>query len=129
VGETKFSGGALVLADVVVVTAAARRFVVIDDPLPAGLEAIDSQLATTAKSLDVATQPVQGAYQHAWHRRELRDDRALFFIDDMPAGMYHYRFLARATTLGQFVVPSAQVSEMYQPEVFGRTAATQVEVH
>ena len=36
--------------------------------------------------------------------------------------MYRYRYLARATTLGTFVVPPTQVEEMYTPEVFGRTA-------
>jgi uncharacterized protein YfaS (alpha-2-macroglobulin family) len=46
----------------------------------------------------------------------------------MPAGIYHYRYLARATTLGRFVVPPTRVEEMYQPEVFARSAAGHVEV-
>ena len=52
----------------------------------------------------------------------------LFFVDQMAAGMYHYRYLARATTLGKFVVPPTKAEEMYTPETFGRTGATLVEV-
>jgi hypothetical protein len=61
-------------------------------------------------------------------QRELRDDRVLFFVDHMVAGMYHYRYLARATTVGKFVLPSTRVEEMYTPETFGRNGATLLEV-
>ena len=44
------------------------------------------------------------------------------------AGMYHYRYLARATTFGTFVVPPTKAEEMYVPEVFGRSGAITVEV-
>ena len=50
---SSFAGGDLVLADLVVVTPSPREFVVIDDPLPAGLEPVDARLSTTAASLDV----------------------------------------------------------------------------
>ena len=46
----------------------------------------------------------------------------LTFVEDMPAGLHHYRYLARATTRGQYVLPPARVECMYEPEVFGRTA-------
>jgi len=63
-----------------------------------------------------------------YSERELRDDRVLFFVDHMAAGMYHYRYLARATTLGKFVLPSTRVEEMYTPETFGRNGASLVSV-
>jgi len=50
---SKLGGGDLVLADVVIVTPSPREFVVIDDPLPAGLEAVDATLSTTASWLRV----------------------------------------------------------------------------
>ncbi|HEU4582337.1 MAG TPA: MG2 domain-containing protein [Polyangiaceae bacterium] len=129
-----FAGGDLVLVDLLVTAPALRHYVVIEDPLPAGLEAIDASLATSSADLDVdARAPEEdpdhpSPFQSSWYRRELRDDRVLFFVDHMPAGIYHYRYLARATTLGSFVLPPTRVEEMYQPEVFGRTAAGQVEV-
>jgi len=106
---------------------------VIEEPLPAGLEAVDARLRTTSAQLDIdahATELDPGAsgFQSSWYRRELRDDRVLFFVDRMPPGLYHYRYLARASSLGRFVVPPTRAEEMYQPEVFGRTGASTVEV-
>ena len=46
----------------------------------------------------------------------------------MPAGVFHYRYLARATTPGTYVVPPTRVECMYAPEVFGRTGAATLQV-
>ena len=54
--------------------------------------------------------------------------RVLFFVDAMAAGVYRYRYLARATAMGTFVSPPAKAEEMYAPEVFGRTAATTIRI-
>jgi hypothetical protein len=120
----------MTIVDLLVVAPGARRFVVIDDPVPAGLSAFDASLATSSES--VANAEGRGAridgFSSAWHRRELRDDRALFFVDEMPAGIYHFRYLARAHTPGNYVVPPTRVMEMYQPEVYGRTRATEIAV-
>ncbi len=151
---SRFSGGDLVLGEIVVVTPAPREFVVVDDPLPAGFEAIDARLATTARSADVdraerraeaaedgedgdgdeaADEPddrrARGeAYEESAYVREIRDDRVLFFVDHMAAGMYRYRYLARATTHGTFVLPPTRAEQMYAPEVFGRSAADAIVV-
>jgi hypothetical protein len=147
-GVTHFSAGDIVLVDLVVVAPSPSKFVAIDDPLPAGLEAIDKNLSTTASWFDVGSSGGEeggvncpgcsqeqddalakgGAYLDVWHHQELRDDRALFFVDDMPAGMFHFRYLARATAIGRFVVPPTKAEAMYEPDVFGRTAADVVEV-
>ena len=42
--------------------------------------------------------------------------------------MYRFRYLARATSPGSFVVPPSRAEEMYAPEVFGRTSASAVNV-
>jgi alpha-2-macroglobulin len=62
------------------------------------------------------------------YRQEIHDDRVLFFVDVMPPGLHRFTYLARATTPGRFRVPPAQVQEMYQPEVFARTAGAEVRV-
>jgi len=141
----RFRGGDLVIADLVIVTPSPRDFVVVDDPLPAGFEAVDSHLATTSGALDVGESGYDSCadcdseearddlaagrtFFEGYSRRELRDDRVLFFVDHMAAGMYHYRYLARATTLGKFVLPSTRVEEMYTPETFGRNGASLVTV-
>jgi uncharacterized protein YfaS (alpha-2-macroglobulin family) len=142
---TKANGGDLVLVDLIVVTPDPREQVVIDDPLPAGLEAVQSSLSTSTQSLDVTDAGGEGdyaddeasddderandrAYTFAWYHREFHDDRVLTFVEHMPAGMYHYRYLARATTFGHFVVPPTRAECMYEPETFGRTGATTFDV-
>jgi uncharacterized protein YfaS (alpha-2-macroglobulin family) len=127
----ELAAGSLVLVDLTLVTPASRRYVVVDDALPAGLEAIDPKLSTTASWLRGAGEG-GGAQDEALpaplDRSEVRDDRVLFFADDLPPGLWHYRYLARATTLGRFVLPPTRVEEMYAPEVFGRTGAAEVTV-
>lgn len=128
--QTELDAKNMVVVDLLVVAPGARRFVVVDDPIPAGLSAFDASLATSSEN--VADLEFQGTrltgFSSAWHRRELRDDRALFFVDEMPAGMYHFRYLARAHTPGSYVVPPTRALEMYQPEVYGRTRSSQVNV-
>jgi hypothetical protein len=126
--EHQVERGALVLMEVLVVVPTRRRYVVIDDPLPAGLEAIDPSLEIAQASLRELLSGGGEGYQTAWHRSELRDDRVLYFVDDMPSGVYRYRYLARATTAGKFLTPPTRAMEMYQPEVYGRTAARTVSV-
>ena len=129
----ELSAGDLVLVDLTVVAPAAREHLVLDDPLPAGLEAIDPRFSTTAQWLRGGGQQDFGSYsgeyqQPAYDRSEVRDDRVVFFAESLPAGVHHYRYLARATTLGRFVLPPTRAEEMYEPEVFGRTAAAEVTV-
>jgi alpha-2-macroglobulin len=138
--------GQLVLVDLLVESAEARKQVVIDDPLPAGLEAINADLETASRSRTVQDdqggkrgrrdQPARpgeltglgASFQSAAVHREVHDDKVLTFIEDLQPGMYHFRYLARATSIGTFVVPPTQVACMYSPEIAGRTAASRFEV-
>jgi hypothetical protein len=131
--------GDLVLVDLLVESAEPRKQVVLDDPLPAGLEALDTSFETTARSAtDAAAADVRdesderpgalsgigAAFQTAAYHRDVHDDRVLTFFEDLPAGIYHLRYLARATAIGSFVVPPTRAECMYSPEVSGRTEAT-----
>jgi uncharacterized protein YfaS (alpha-2-macroglobulin family) len=101
----------------------ARRYVVVEDPLPAGLEAIDTTLATAGRSFGAR----RIFKKTSWYdHKELRDDRALFFRDHMQPGTLTYRYLARVTSAGAFMTPPTKAEEMYTPEVFGHTAARRV---
>ncbi|MGD0525878.1 MAG: Ig-like domain-containing protein [Polyangiaceae bacterium] len=143
--RTSVRAGDLVLVDLVLVTPVPREQVVLDDPMAAGLEPVDASLATTARSLDVSESGGEGeqadeeqtdddarasgrGWGEAWFHREMRDDRVLTFVEHMPAGAYHYRYLARATTVGKFQVPPTKAECMYDPGVFGRNAASELEV-
>ncbi|HKY36825.1 MAG TPA: Ig-like domain-containing protein [Polyangiaceae bacterium] len=142
---TELGAGDWVLVDLTVVAPAPREYVVIDDPLPAGLEAIDPKLFTSADWLSMSgfgeNRSCEGCQagdidavgygagdRPHFERSEVRDDRVLFFVDQLPAGLFHYRYLARATGIGRFVLPPTRAEEMYQPETFGRTGAAEVTI-
>ncbi len=131
--------GDLVRVTLRIIVPASRRFVVVDDPLPAGLEAVNFNLATAARrwaSAGAGPAPDEPGDQDtdadfgdvAWWRqpfyhREDRDDRVVLSADVLEAGVYRYEYVARAVTPGTFVTPPTHVEEMYHPETFGRTEA------
>ena len=110
--------GDLVLVEVLVATPDRRDQILIEDPLPAGLEPIDPTFVTSARDLSLA-----GADAPHLHR-ELRDDRVVTFTGPLPAGLHTFRYLARATTAGTFSVPPTRAEAMYKPEINGRTGAS-----
>ena len=118
--------GDLVQVRLVVSTAQERHNVVIDDPLPAGLEALDAQLASTSQT-DTENSGSSGTGFGIDHT-ELRDDRVLLFATTLQPGTLDYTYMARATTSGSFIVPPAQAEEMYRPEIFGRNGTVTMNV-
>ena len=100
-------------------------YVVVEDYLPAGTEALDSSLATTSL---VAGQPQLSRANDGndWGRAyfthtELRDEKAVLFADYLPAGVYEYTYTIRAIVPGEYRVIPTQATQMYFPEVFGRS--------
>jgi hypothetical protein len=115
-----------------------RRFVVLDDPLPAGLEPVDLSLRTVAPAGSGFPEYQPEAQEYPddfnwWYgswdsgfwspfdHKELRDDRVIWSASYLWPGSYTATYLARATTAGTFVVPPAHAEEMYNPGVNGRT--------
>ena len=110
-----------------------RQFVVLDDPLPAGLEAVDLSLATTGlpgpgsndwqqQSTDVWSYGYwDGGWWSPFDHREIRDDRVVYVATELWPGKYTVTYVARATTPGVFIRPPATATEMYNPAVQGRS--------
>jgi len=97
----------------------ARRrgtYIALEDRLPAVLAPINpvfkSQEALTGETLG-----------RDWisDYSELREDRAVFFVDLLNPGRYTLRYLARVVSAGEALAPSAKIEEMYHPERFGTT--------
>ncbi len=113
-----------------------RRFVAVTDPLPAGFEAVESWFATTAAALGSAQDDRGEAAGDwtAWWRRggfdhvERHDDRVQLFATRLGEGRHEFSYVVRATTAGTFRTAPARAEEMYEPEVFGRTATAVIEV-
>ena len=127
---TSFAAGELVRVRLTVKSAQARRQVVIDDPIPAGLEILNTNLASTSTAEATGTGVSSGGLGGAFgvDHTEIRDDRVLLFASSLSAGTLVYDYVARATAPGHFVVAPAQAEEMYRPEIFGRNATAEIEV-
>jgi uncharacterized protein YfaS (alpha-2-macroglobulin family) len=126
-----------------------RTFIVVDDALPAGLEAVDLSLRTASLAPGpgagqqhnyLSPQEAEGEgeegsvsesrwYYGSWDsgwwspfdHKELRDDRVVYSATVLWKGTYTMTYIARATTPGTFVRPPAHAEEMYNPAVYGRS--------
>ncbi|MEO8073084.1 MAG: alpha-2-macroglobulin family protein [Acidobacteriota bacterium] len=140
-GSWTFKSGARVRVRLTMVAQARRYHVALVDPLPAGLEILNPDLAVTeVVPQDDEKKPVveygsrsfgRGFYnwRGQWFEHQnFRDERAEAFTSLLWEGVYNYSYVTRATTPGQFVVPPAKAEEMYHPETFGRTGTDFVKV-
>ena len=133
---TSFKAGDLVRVTLRLDLTKERRYVAVTDPLPAGFEPVESWFASTAATLRAA-QDDQGDVEQdwsAWWRRggfdhvERHDDRVQLFATRLSEGTHEFNYIVRATTAGTFRTAPSRAEEMYEPEVFGRTATTMIEV-
>jgi len=140
-GSWTIKSGARVRVRLTMVAQARRYHVALVDNLPAGLEILNPELATT-EAIPADNQPDTSVVEYgsrsygygSWWRRywfehqNFRDERAEAFASLLWEGVYNYSYVARATTPGEFVVPPAKAEEMYHPETFGRTGTDFVNV-
>jgi uncharacterized protein YfaS (alpha-2-macroglobulin family) len=141
-GSWTIKSGARVRVRLTMVAQARRYHVALVDNLPAGLEILNPELATT-ESIPADNQPNTSVIEYGsrsygygswWWRQywfehqNFRDERAEAFASLLWEGVYNYSYVTRATTPGEFVVPPAKAEEMYHPETFGRTGTDFVKV-
>ncbi|MEQ1758011.1 MAG: alpha-2-macroglobulin family protein [Vicinamibacterales bacterium] len=90
------------------------RYLALEDPLPAGVEAIQD---TTAYPLE------NGSRDWWWYgpRVEYRDSKTTFFLESFEQGRYEFVYLVKATSSGEFKAIPAQISPMYVPGVNAST--------
>jgi len=141
---TRVNEGDLVRVRLRITAPADREFVAVEDPLPAGLEAVDLGLRTsslapfttpeTERARATGDRDRDGPFWQAvlyggwddghwspWEHKELHDDRVSYFARMLWTGSYTASYVARATTAGSFVVPPAYAEEMYNPALQGRS--------
>ena len=128
----------LIRVDLFVMLPVERYFVVLDDPLPGGLEPVNRDLATTSElntANDDAGSAPDGSFLAAFndwqddisgrwtfYHRELRHEAARFYSERLAAGRYHLRYQAQAIAPGEFQLLPTHAEEMYAPDVFGEGA-------
>jgi uncharacterized protein YfaS (alpha-2-macroglobulin family) len=135
--------GDLVRVDIYLSLPGARNFVVVDDPVPGGLEALNRDLATTS-AVDADKAKFQAAGGSFWFERdnwqsfamsfwsfyhqEIRHDAVRFYADYLQKGNYHLSYMAQAIAEGEFKLPPTRAEEMYNPDVYGLSAPASLEV-
>ena len=125
---TEIQRGQLVRVRLTMVVPDALHYIVIDDPLPAGLEAIDASITTDTTVPTKYTVQDYNERGFGWWfftHTELRDNKVVLSSDYLPAGTYVYTYLARASTAGTFNVIPPTASEFYFPDVGGRGAGSE----
>lgn len=135
--------GEVVKVDLFVSLPAERYFVVLEDPVPGGLEPVNRDLATTslqdADTGDAGN--VAGSYRNTYpdwqedtlgrwsfYHRELRHDAVRFYSERLAAGRYHLSYTAQAIAPGDFQVLPLHAEEMYAPEVYGKGVPARLKI-
>jgi hypothetical protein len=121
--ETPFDGratpGDLLMVRVDAAGSKDWRYLVVEDPLPAGVEPVRQQrLYELEKKTDFWD----------YGRREYRDDKVVFFQESFENGHYQYVYLLKVTTPGVFRAMPAQIAPMYVPGVTASSDAATVTV-
>ena len=126
---TEIEQGETFLARLTIVVPNSLYYPVIEDFLPAGLEAVDQSLQTS-QQVGAPERYDDGVYGDNgwgwWHFNhiELRDEKVVLSADWLPAGTYEYVYLVRAAVPGEYRVIPPTGQEFYFPEVYGRGAGS-----
>ncbi|MFQ5596283.1 MAG: cohesin domain-containing protein, partial [Anaerolineae bacterium] len=120
-----FSVGDLVEVHLTVEAQDEAWYVIVEDPLPAGFEALNERMNPVGYG-DVF--PDYRWYEWGYNRKNVYDDRVTFFVTRMWPGRHEFTYLMRAITPGTFSVLPAQAYPMYAEEMWGRSGSRQVSV-
>ncbi len=91
---------------------------VIEDPLPAGFEAVDTSFRTTLKAIV----PQSDSWQI--DATQIYKDRVVAYAQHLDPGVYDVHYLVRSVTPGTFRWPGARAYLRDAPEEFGRSASS-----
>ncbi len=101
---------------------------VLDDPLPAGLMALNTAFKTeelvpedddSERYDDFDYVTADGSIRFRPNYFEIRTDRVLAFRDQVYSGSQRFEYYCRAVCEGKFVLPATRVAAMYSPGVNG----------
>ena len=123
--EPVASGGAVKQGDLIAVRLSVRgddwRYLMVEDPIPSGAELVERD--------DLYEFRQKPSWWEAWYtRRELRDDRAVFFQTWWSSGQNRFTYLMKIVNPGAFRVSPARVEPMYQPQYFAAGEASSLVV-
>ncbi len=101
------------------------HYVVIEDPIPAGTDAVDPGLRTseqigTRPEVDTTHPLSRGWGWWYFSHTEFRDEKVVIYATYLPQGTYEYSYTIRTGLPGEFNVIPTTGQEFYFPEVYGR---------
>ena len=124
----QISLGQIVRVELTIQMPEAGSFILIEDRLPGGLEALNEKLNTTSHTSNYYEDGYDDTHyfwkEYGYNNKEIHDDRVSFFITEMKAETRKISYLARATTSGTFVALPVEVSAMYDPLLWGHSSST-----
>ena len=105
-------------------------YILIEDRLPAGLEALNSELNTTSHASCMNHpydwyDPCEPTYywkSYGYNHKEIRFDRVSFFITEVHQGTRTITYLAQARYQGQFEALPTEAWAMYDLALWGRSS-------
>jgi uncharacterized protein YfaS (alpha-2-macroglobulin family) len=101
-------------------------YIIVEDKLPGGLEALNEGLNSTSH---VASAYESFEYQWqglGYNNKEVHGDRVTFFITEIERGVKTFTYFARATHAGDFTAMPTEVYAMYNLALWGRSASSQL---
>ncbi len=128
-GVTSAAVGEVIEVRLTVIVPNNLHYVLVEDPIPAGTEAIDPNLETAQQ---IGTRPSLerlDAQRFGWgwwwfSNIEYRDEMVALYSTYLPAGTYEYVYSIRATVPGEYNVIPPTAQEFYFPDVYGRGAGS-----
>ncbi len=116
--------GPLAIGDVLAVrltiTGSSWRYLLVEDPIPAGAEFIERD--------DLYKLKDQPSWWHYYFdRREMHDDRMALFRSYFYHSQDQYFYLLKVVNPGKFRVSPAKVEPMYQPKYLSTTEGKEIE--
>ena len=125
----QFHAGDLVKVKLTITLPEDLWYVLVEDFLPAGLEAIHERLNTTRYAERESVEPgTQGWRDLGYNMKDIRDGRVSFFSTQWVHGPHTITYYARAAHPGAFAALPAEASAMYDAQQWGRSTSASVRV-
>jgi uncharacterized protein YfaS (alpha-2-macroglobulin family) len=94
-----------------------QNYVALEDPLPAGLEIVNPDLAMIGKFFEIPSDSSDRQLELSYS--EMKDKATRLYFDRIDPGTGTYSILARAVVAGSFRWPATQIAPMYESRFFG----------
>ena len=120
---TTFTTGQLVKVQLTVMLPDAAAYLLIEDKLPAGLEALNEGLNTSSHVKQGYEEVHYYWEDYGYNQKEIRGDRVSFFVTELNAGSRVFSYITRATQSGDFTAMPTELSAMYDPTLWGHSAS------